>query len=468
LAERDRTVAVLGGGLAGIAAALRCADAGLRVVLLEVRPQLGGAAYSVRKHGLTIDNGQHVFLRCCTAYRALLRRIGSESNVRLQERLEIPLLRCGRSPFLLRRNRLPAPLHLAGALMRFSALTPLQRVRAVAAVAALRQLDPADPALDAVPFGRWLVDHRQDAATVSALWDLLVLPTVNLRAEQASLAICAFVFQQGLLERADAGDIGFHLAPLQQTIGEPALNELRRSGVDVRLRWRAGAISRRSGGIEVRGRSSAGEEALLVDAAIIALPHLRAASLLQREAATLAERIARIGVSPIVNLHVLYDREVTELPFAAGLRSPLQYIFDRTLAAGAPAGTQYLAVSLSGAEQEMTLTTQQLRERYLPEIGRLLPAADGAKVLQFLVTREHAATFRASPGSGELRPGPSTPVPGLMLAGAWTATGWPATMEGAVRSGQVAADSAIAHLSSSADVLRSGRTSALRVGASPR
>ncbi len=463
MGERGRTIAVIGGGLAGIAAALRCADAGLAVVLLEVRPRLGGAAYSVSKNGLTIDNGQHVFLRCCTAYRALLARIGSESRVRLQERLEIPLLRCGQPPFLLRRSRLPAPLHLASALMRFPELTGLQRVRAGIAAAALQRLDQADPALDEVSFRDWLSAHRQDQASVSALWDLFVLPTVNLRSEHASLAVCAFVFQQGLLDSAEAGDIGFHLAPLQQTIGEPALQELRRSGVEVHCGWRVSEVGRHADGIEVRGRSSAGQQTLQADAAILALPHLRAAALLEREAATLAQRIAGIGVSPIVNLHVLYDRRVTELPFAAGIRSPVQYIFDRTLAGGAPAGTQYLAVSLSGAEQEMALTAPQLRERFLPEIARLLPAAAGAQVLEFIVTREHAATFRASPGSGGRRPGPLTPVPGLMLAGAWTATGWPATMEGAVRSGETAADAVIAHLRSLADAPHSSLGRAPRV-----
>jgi uncharacterized protein with NAD-binding domain and iron-sulfur cluster len=123
--------------------------------------------------------------------------------------------------------------------------------------------------------------------------------------------------------------------------------------------------------------------------------------------------------------------------------TPVQYLFDRSAAAGAPAGSQYLAVSLSGAEREMGMSVEALRERYLPALAELLPPARAAKVESFLVTREHAATFRAAPGAGALRPGAESGVPGLLLAGAWTATGWPATLEGAVLSGHSAAERAL-------------------------
>jgi uncharacterized protein with NAD-binding domain and iron-sulfur cluster len=133
----------------------------------------------------------------------------------------------------------------------------------------------------------------------------------------------------------------------------------------------------------------------------------------------------------------------------------VQYLFDRTAAAGAPPGTQYLAVSLSGADAEMQLSVEQLRERYVPALQALLPQARGAKVERFLVTREHAATFRAVPGVGALRPGPQTSVPGLALAGSWTDTKWPATLESAVLSGHAAAHTALGALEL-ADAPRTG------------
>jgi uncharacterized protein with NAD-binding domain and iron-sulfur cluster len=150
-----------------------------------------------------------------------------------------------------------------------------------------------------------------------------------------------------------------------------------------------------------------------------------------------------LGDSPIVNLHLHYDRRVLDVPLAAALESPVQFVFDRTLAAGAREG-QLLAVSLSHAVDEIGMSVAALRERYVPALERLVPAARGATVLDFAATHEPRATFRAAPGARRLRPGPHTGRVGLYLAGAWTDTGWPATMEGAVRSGLTAARAALA------------------------
>ncbi len=458
-------VAVVGGGLAGIAAALDCADAGARVTLMEVRPQLGGAVYSFEREGLQMDNGQHVFLRCYTAYRALLARLGSDGGVFVQPRLEIPVVSPEGRVSVLRRSSLPVPLHLAGALLRYPHLTVAERAGAARAALALGRLDPRAPELDRRTFGEWLAAHGQGPRAVAALWDLIALPALNLPAAQASLALAAFVFQRGLLERADAGDIGFHRRALSEIVGDPAERALRAAGVELRLGWRAERVSADEGefevwrdagpgppgdrdaggrplGVEGAGEgdaSSSGGECVQADAVIVALPHARAAGLIEPLDPEPAERAAALQDSPIVNLHVVYDRRVCELPFAAGVGTPVQYVFDRTEAAGAGEGCQYLAVSLSGADREMGMSVDALRERYLPALAELFPRARTARVERFLATREHAATFRAQPGAGTLRPSARTSVPGLVLAGAWTDTGWPATLEGAVLSGHAAA-----------------------------
>jgi squalene-associated FAD-dependent desaturase len=453
-------VIVLGGGLAGIAAALDCAEAGAEVTLLEVRPRLGGAAYSFQRGGLWLDNGQHVFLRCCEAYRALLARLGSERRVAIQPRLEIPVLSPRGEHALLRRSALPAPLHLAGALARYRHLTRAERFRAARAALALARLDPraaleaerlSGAALDSNgaggpvrerfdgTLGGWLAEHDQSRAAVAALWDLIALPSLNLPAAQGSLALGAFVLRTGLLQHNDAGDIGFHMRPLSETLGEPAERVLGEAGVVVRLGARAERVERCPGGLRVR--ASGGE--LDADAVVCAVPHQRAAPLLEPLLGAEAGRWTRLGESPIVNVHVVYDRRVCELPFAAGVGTPVQYLFDRTAAAGLSQG-QYLAVSLSAAEEEMGRSTEQLRDRYLSALRELFPRARGAAVRSFHVSREHAATFRAGPGTQELRPAARTSVPGLALAGAWTDTGWPATLEGAVLSGHAAAREALA------------------------
>src|SRR5438046_2456233 len=244
-----RRVAIVGGGVAGITAALDCADAGAEVSLLEVRPRLGGAAYSFERDGLRLDNGQHVFLRCCVAYRALLGRLGSERRVHIQPRLEIPVLKPGTEPVFLRRSSLPAPLHLARALARYRHIPVPQRARAARAALALARLQADGEQAEEQTLGAWLAAHGQSPATVAALLEAL-----------------------------------------------------------------APALARRAGALES---------------------------------------------SPIINLHVVYDRRVSELPFAAGVGTAVQYVFDRTQAAGVPEGCQCLAVSLSGAQREMALSVDE-------------------------------------------------------------------------------------------------------------
>jgi hydroxysqualene dehydroxylase len=436
-------VAVVGGGLAGIACALDCAAEGAEVSLLEVRRRLGGAAYSFAREDMRLDNGQHVFLRCCHAYRALLRRLGSEALTRVQDRLEIPVLSPGARPARLTRGGLPAPLHLVGALARYPYLTLGERMRVARAALSLARVDPDERALDQISFGEWLTRHGQGERAIGALWDLIALPTLNLKAAEASAALGAFVFQTGLFARADAGDIGFHEGPLGEIVDLPARRTLADAGVAVRLGWRAQGIERTAREFAVHG---AEVETVAADAVVLATPHARAAGLIEALLPELAHRLGEIGSSPIVNLHVVYDRRVCEERFAAGVGSPVQYLFDRSATGGVPAGCQYLAVSLSGAEGEMGMSGECLRERYLPALAALLPRAAEAKVERFFVTREHAATFRAAPGVGALRPAARTPLAGLVLAGAWTDTGWPATLEGAVKSGHTAAGEALASL----------------------
>jgi squalene-associated FAD-dependent desaturase len=435
-------VVVIGGGLAGITAALDCADAGARVTLLEVRRRLGGAAYSFEREGLMMDNGQHVFLRCCVGYRALLARLGSEDRVRIQPRLEIPVLKPGAPTAALRRSSLPAPLQLSGALARYPHLSVRERMRAARAALALARLDPSEQALDEVTFGDWLSDHGQSANAVRNLWDLIALPSLNLPAADASLALAAFVFRTGLFSGSDRADIGFHRGILDEVIGEPAARALSSAGVEVMLGWRAERLALLDGGFEVHGPHAG----LSAEVAILAVPPARAATLLEPLIGAGAQALRALESSPIVNLHVLYDRPVCPLPFAAGVGTPVQYLFDRTAAAGAPTGSQYLVVSLSGAEREMQMSVEALREEYVPALARLLPPARDAQLELFVATREHAATFRAAPGVRALRPCARTSLRGLLLAGAWTATDWPATLEGAVLSGHAAARAALQEL----------------------
>ncbi|MEU7594556.1 hydroxysqualene dehydroxylase HpnE [Streptomyces sp. NPDC039022] len=461
---------VIGGGLAGITAALALADAGLRVTLVEGRPRLGGLVFSFRRESaageLTVDNGQHVYLRCCTAYDWFLRRVGGRALVLLQDRMDVPVLdadglRLGR----LRRTALPVPLHLAKSLAMYPHLSLAERANVGRAALALKKLDPEDPALDGVDFASWLARHGQSPRAVEALWDLVGVATLNARAGDASLGLAAKVFKTGLLSDNGAADIGWSRVPLGEVHDTLAREALEKAGVRVELRTRASALARAEDGtwrVTVENGPH-GREQIGAKTVVLALPQRETHGLLPEGSLDGQDRLLEIGTAPILNLHVIYDRPVLELgappgpsgpsrgTFFAALGSPVQWVFDRTEASGLaalPGGarSQYLAVSQSAAQDDIDRPVAELRARYLPELERLLPAARGAGVRDFFVTRERTATFAPTPGVGRLRPAARTQTPGLYLAGAWTATGWPATMESAVRSGLGAVREALTEL----------------------
>ncbi|MEU3224118.1 hydroxysqualene dehydroxylase HpnE [Streptomyces sp. NPDC006976] len=443
-APRSSRAVVIGGGIAGVTAALRLADAGLDVTLLEGRPRLGGLAFSFRRGGLTVDNGQHVYLRCCTAYRWFLDRVDSAQLAPLQNRLDVPVLDVGRpsGPRLgrLRRNALPVPLHLAAGLAGYPHLSLAERAGVARAALALGRLDPDDPALDEVDFGSWLARHGQSPRTIEALWDLVGVATLNATAPNSSLALAAKVFKTGLLSEPGAADIGWAAVPLGDIHDTMSRKALDSAGVRTELRTKAGALTRTDEG---RWLVDTGAERIEAETVVLAVPQRETHGLLPEGALDAPDRLLDIGTSPILNVHVVYDRKVLKRPFFAALGSPVQWVFDRTATSGLTGPGQYLAVSQSAADDEIDLPVAELRARYLPELERLLPAARGAGIRDFFVTRERTATFAPAPGTGRLRPGTRTRAPGLFLAGAWTATGWPATMEGAVRSGASAADAAL-------------------------
>ena len=483
-------VAVIGGGLAGITAATALAEAGAAVTLLEARPRLGGATSSFTRDGLVVDTGQHVFLGCCTAYRGLLGQLGMTAHAPVQDRFDVTVLAPGPKRGQLRRAALPGPLHMLPALARYPFLSLAERAVVSRPALALRGVDPADPATDEQRFGDFLVTHGQSDRARRALWDLFTVSALNVAGDDASLSLAATVVQTGLLGRSNAADIGVPARPLGELHGDAAAALLAKLGAQVLLGAKVAAIepaassASASSGLAASSApayrvrlarpldptgplgtadpvgpadsaselSSATE--LLVDAVVLAVPHEAAARLIPPGAlpdSTVAAW-AGLSASPIVNVHVIYDRPVMDVPFAAAVDSPVQWVFDRTgisgldrLAAPASPGAdgtrrpQYLAISLSAADEYVDVPAATLRERFLPALAELFPAAREARVAEFFVTRERRATFRQVPGTGKLRPRAGTQLPGLVLAGAWTDTGWPDTMESAVRSGLAAA-----------------------------
>jgi squalene-associated FAD-dependent desaturase len=434
-----RHVAVIGGGLAGITAAIALRDAGLEVTLLESRPRLGGAAASSARGALMIDNGQHVFLRCCHSYQELLARLGMTGSVAIQDRFDVTVL----SPGGQARLRRPA-------LARYRHLTLAQRARVGRAALALRRAG-GKPGRDDGRLGDFLAARGQDEQARRRLWDLFVVSALNIAGDDASVALAATVVRTGLLGGRDAADIGMATVPLGQLHGAAPAAELARLGARVQLRARVAAIDALpGGGFGIRLTAGSADAAadprpVAADAVVRAVPASQAARLGTTAGLTLAAGWDGLGHSPIVNVHVIYERPVMDLPFVAAVDSPVQWVFDKTRQAGLASG-QYLAVSLSAADDVVDLPAAALRQQFLPALEQLFPAAAGNRITDFFVTRERQATFRQAPGCERLRPSAATGVPGLVLAGAWTDTGWPDTMEGAVRSGHNAARELIREL----------------------
>ena len=435
-----RRVVVCGGGLAGLAAACEASLLGADVTLVERRPFLGGKAYSFIDDdtGAEVDNGQHVFLGCCTAYIAFLRLIGAYRDTTLQPALDVPVRdRAGRAGAL-RASRLPAPLHLSATFLTYPLLSRVEKAHATRALAALGVLRAHQrDELDDVTFAQWLIAHGQSPGAIERFWDLIVLPTCNDRSDRVSAALAAFVFQEGFLRTRTGSAIGWSRVGLTRLVDPPARRFLEARGVTIATGRQVTSVG--DGHVELTDG-----ERLPADAVVLALPPDRAR-------AACPEALPHdpaLGSSPIVNVHVWYDRPVIDGMFTAVVDSPVQWVFNRTAMAGLQGPSQHVAVSISGAREEVGLTKRVLIDQITEELAHLFPAAQGAQIEQTVCVKEHHATFAAAPGQAPHRPGTLTPVDHVVLAGAWTDTGWPATMEGAVRSGMSAARAVVTGASS--------------------
>src|SRR6185437_6508020 len=298
---------------------------------------------------------------------------------------------------------------------------------------ALRRTDPASLDVDEQGFGHFLRQKGQSQAAIDRLWSVISTATLNIAPDDASLALAAKVFRTGLLETNDGADLGYAMVPLGRIHDELARKALAAAGVTVLDSTKAEPLADGARSITIVDRSGQRSD-LAADAIVLAVPHDVAATLLPAPHHPTA--FGKLGHSPILNIHLRYDRPVLDGPFLAAVDTPAQWIFDRTAASGldGPPG-RYLAVTVSAADALAETPTRELAVLFEAELARLLPKTKDARLEEVFVTREQHATFRQERGSAPLRPGPATSMPGVYLAGAWTATGWPDTMESAVRSG---------------------------------
>jgi squalene-associated FAD-dependent desaturase len=390
---------VVGGGLAGLAAALELVDSGWEVELLEARPTLGGAVQTLPERegdpAPPPDNGQHVALGCFTAYLAFLERIGEGGSV-LRRRLALPVIGEGGSVATISTDPL--------SFLRYRHLTLGERLRVVRQLLALKRAPLDGTRTFAAELGA-------SARELDRFWDVFVRPALNLPAREASAAMGVFTVRTALLSGRSAADLVLPLKPLGWMHGDAAGRTLREAGATVKTNARVESL-----------------DDLDADAIVVAVGPQESARLLD-------EREPELDDSPIVSAHLLFDRRILPYPLAALLGSDAHWVFDRGALTGhqPAAGGQYLTVVSSGVPELMELRGRELVDRLADQLTDRLGAAE---LLWSRVSREPYATVALRPGVS--RPGPRTSRPNVVRAGAWTDTGWPATMESAIRSGRAA------------------------------
>jgi len=411
-----RRVAVVGGGLAGLSAAVELRRLGCEVEVFERSRLLGGKATSYIVDGIEVDNGQHVYLGCCTEFADFVDSVGLGDKLHLQPRFEALMLKRGAPPCTLRAAGWPAPLHLLPALLGYRHLSWAARAQIAWAIAHANRPPRGGS------FAEWLARQHQGEEARRGFWEPFLVPALNAAPAEVAAEDAVFVISTAFRSGRRAACFGFAEVPLAR-IAEAAAAQAGH----VHLRTAATGLIIEDG--EVRGLKLGDGRQPAFDAVVLAVPPRALARLLREPAAFGLAGLDEFRASPIVDVHLWYDRDDVGFAFAALLESPVQWVFQK--------GPGYLCCSLSAAGTLVTRPEDELIALCDEELRAVLPVLAGAQLLRGAATRDPEATFVPAPGLR--RPGPATNRPNLAIAGAWTDTGWPATMESAVRSGREAA-----------------------------
>lgn len=426
-------IVIVGGGLAGMAAAVALESAGFPATLIEARRTLGGRAGSFEdpKTGQILDNCQHVLLGCCTNLIDFYRRIGSWDLIRFERTIYFAGPD-GRRYGLYGTSGLPAPLHLAAAFASFDLLSMSERLEVAAAMTAILALDERDFArLADVPFGEWLDEHGQSESTVQKLYDPIVVSGLNEQTRAAAAASAIKIFRDALLVNSQAYVFGLPRCPLQKLYERLPLS-------DVRLGTRLSQLDFEGQRI-VAVKTSDGQS-LPANAVILATNHHTLDQFIPAELRAADDRFAGIDQLesvPILGAHLWFDRAVLPVSHLALVEGPLQWLFRKDEEGRVLHGV------ISSARTWLNVSRDDCLQQFERQVRAVLPQAKDATLQRGVIVIEKRATFSPLPGVDRLRPPQAPPAGGienLFLAGDYTQTGWPATMEGAVRSGYLAAD----------------------------
>ena len=454
------TVAIAGGGLAGLAAACALADTGFRVTVFEKRPFLGGRASSYEHPGTgeVIDNCQHVLFRSCTNLVEFYQRIGVAQHIRWYDTMTF--VEPGGRSTVMRASPLPAPLHTAPSFLRFPFLTAADKLAIARAMVPLTLTEQKD---DGRSFQQWLDQHSQTEGAIEKFWKPILISALSEDLDRISISSAAQVVRVSM-QSPVARHMGVPTIPLTE-LYNAAGDYIRARGGELRLRTALAYLTPSESRVTVRTITKVdyreGQTADIFDYFISALPFGALDRILidTSDSAPLREQIAHFETSPITGIHLWFDRQISTLDHAVLLNRTIQWMFhksrlqqrgraalqgrvsvDESNGVLAP-DASYIELVVSSSKSLIEKSRSEIVELALAEVREFFPAAREATLVKSAVVKEVHATYSPRPGIDAYRPAARTAWPRVFLAGDWTATGWPATMEGAVRSGYLAAQS---------------------------
>lgn len=425
---------VIGGGVAGLAAAWTLVRAGRRVTLLEARPTLGGRARSFANHnhpGQLFDSCQHVAMGCCDQLLTLFRQTGLSHLLKRQTSLNFLTPDGKRSRFS--ASPLPAPAHLLWAFLGLHHISFRDKWAIATAMATLAR----KPIPENQSFGDWLHSAHQSSFAIANFWDLVIISALNMPCSDVSPRLARKVFLDGFLASRVSFDLILPAIPLEDLFHRQLGATLAAAGVDIRVNTTVRSIQF---GPKSPCSVLCRDGTVIYGSEIVAsVPWDRAGQLFTSapltETREVAERGSALKRASISAVHLWYDRRVLATPHAALVGATAQWLFRHPQASPED---PYLQAVVSGSDS-LGLDSHSLARKVIADIQHCCPAARTARLMDVRVVRERGATFQVPPGIDAHRPEPGVLGTGLAVAGDWTDTGWPATMEGACRSGIAAA-----------------------------
>jgi zeta-carotene desaturase len=438
------TVAIVGGGLAGLAAACALSDKGFRVTLFEKRPFLGGRASSYEHPGTgeVVDNCQHVLFRLCTNLMEFYARIGVADQIRWFDHMNF--IEPGGRISVMKSSFLPAPLHTAPSFWNFSFLSIGDKLSISRALMPITLTEQRDTGRN---FQQWLDARGQSKAAVERFWRPILVSALSEDLDRISISAAAQVVRESM-KSPGARQMGVPMIPLTD-LYNAAGEYIRQRGGVLEFRAFVESFAAQDHQARVRVRTQEGTEEQVFDYLIIALPFDALDRVLPEtpESAPIREKLSHFENSPITGIHLWFDRQISNLDHAVLLDRTIQWMFHksrlqpmRTQSSNGSGQGSYIELVVSSSKTLIEKSRAEIIDLVLAEVREFFPAAREATLVKSTVIKELNATYSPQPGIDAHRPAAGTNWPRVFLAGDWTATGWPATMEGAVRSGYLAAE----------------------------